>query len=181
MGSCSDLLRDGAMEAIHLRTKLPREENNDETGSFSLPFRKIGGTDKKTTMTPDPTRYHPGKCEATEWGKRYGKNLDSEVFDSLQHEWNLAKDKNWGPWSCCGNAANSLGCEVRQISSMCTSSTEEEINTAEGKKYIKFHNHGEVVGVASEEEKCWRLDNGRVAKKKTKGKAWDWHDGANKP
>ena len=110
-------------------------------------------------MKPDPTYYHPGNCEATEWGKCYGNILDSEVFYSLRHEWHLAKDKNRGPWSCCSNAANSLGCKVRQVSSICCG-TDEETNTAEGNKYIKFHTHENIVGVAYEQEEFWRLDDG---------------------
>eukprot|EP00957_Ditylum_brightwellii_P198825 15155086-Ditylum_brightwellii.AAC.1 len=62
-------------------------------------------------MQPYPTRYHPGECKATEWGKRYGKNLEPHIFYCHQHQWHLAKDENWGPWSCCGGKANLPGCK----------------------------------------------------------------------
>ena len=54
--------------------------------------------------------------------------------------------------------------------------------TTEGyevKKFIKFLTHGNIIGVAREQEKCWVLDSGRIAKKKTEGKVWQWHYGPN--
>ena len=62
---------------------------------------------KKTNME----LCHLGTCTATQWGRRYGKYTEAQRFDDVGHRWSLAKDKNWGPWSCCGNAANSPGCK----------------------------------------------------------------------
>lgn len=43
-------------------------------------------------------------------------------------------------------------------------------------KYIKFLDKGNISRVVSEEEKCWRLESGRTAKKKTEGLKWTWCD-----
>ena len=116
-------------------------------------------------------RYHSGTCEATSWRKRYGKYQDPQVFDASEHQWHLATDKNWGPWSCCGDVANSVGCCERREGNQ-----KEEKKQCEEKKYIQFIERGNIVGVVSEEAKCWRLDDGRIAKKKTEGTVWKWNN-----
>ena len=118
-------------------------------------------------MKLDPSLYHPGKVEATQWGMRYGRNYSgTQIFDDHRHQWHLAKEKNFGPWSCCGKAVNSPGCKVRKMSA----------NAAREKKFIKFLTHGNIVGVAHEEGNCWRLDDDRIAKKRTEGDVWKWHN-----
>ena len=115
-------------------------------------------------MQPDPNRYHPGNAR-----KPNGANVTEST--SLQRSLTLPSISGISQRTRTGDrgavAANSLGCEVRQVSS----------SSIEGRKYIKFLTHRNVVGVAYEEEKCWRLDGGRVAKKKTEGEVWKWHDG----
>ena len=68
---------------------------------------------KPKDSRPAQGRYHPGLIEATEFGKRYGKNLTPLCFDTPGHTWHVAKDKNWGRWSCCDGAANSFPCTPR--------------------------------------------------------------------
>lgn len=82
--------------------------------------------------------------------------------------------KNWGPWSCCGGTASSPGC--RQRAPLPSPTTQEGTDT----KYIKFLTMGNICEVVAEETLCWRLDNGRVAKKTT-GKVWVWCDGSGQP
>ncbi len=48
------------------------------------------------------TKHLPGVIAATEWGKRYGKNLFPLSYSAPRHEKHKAKDDNWGAWSCCG-------------------------------------------------------------------------------
>jgi hypothetical protein len=122
--------------------------------------------------------FHPGTCEATEFGKRYGKNLTPQLFDNPIHQWNLAEDKNWGAWSCCGHKASSQGCQLRERESVTCSAPPHGSLAAMPVKHIKFLAQGHVCQVIADEEKCWRLDNGRVAKKKTEGKVWVWVDQA---
>jgi len=129
-------------------------------------------------------RYHPGTCEATDWGKRYGKNLEPQNFFGGKHQWHLAKDKNWGPWSCCGGAANSPGCKVQNAPSAAVSHAASAAAISapvaaadpsmQGMKRIKFLEAGNICQVVADEGHCWRLDNGRIAKKKTEGAVWIW-------
>jgi hypothetical protein len=56
-------------------------------------------------------RYHPGTCTAI--SQRYGGYLGPQKFDEKNHQWHLAKNKNWGKWSCCRGAANSNPCALR--------------------------------------------------------------------
>jgi hypothetical protein len=115
-------------------------------------------------------KYHPGTCEATEWGKRYGKNSTPKLYDDHEHQWEKSSDKNWGPWSCCGDKASSNGCHIR-----AKLPAPVPTNPVEGEKYLKFLAHGTIIcRVIGDEGKCWRLDNGRIAKKKTEGTAWIW-------
>ena len=51
--------------------------------------------------------------------------------------------------------------------------------TTEVKNFIKFLADGGIIGVSCEQEKCWVLDSGRIAKKKTEGKVWQLHYGPN--
>jgi hypothetical protein len=56
-------------------------------------------------------RCHPGTVEATEFGKRYGKNLSPRTWDGdKRDDWSKSTPKNWGCWSCCGGACNSPPC-----------------------------------------------------------------------
>ena len=71
-------------------------------------------------------RYHPGACTATEWGNRYGKFSEPQRYDDNYHQWHLAKDKNWGNWSCCDGAANSYPCTVRPSPVNIKSSTSDD-------------------------------------------------------
>ena len=125
-------------------------------------------------MSADHSLFHPGTCEATDFGKRYGQNLEPKCFDDPQHEWHLAQDKNWKPWSCCGKPASSPGCQRRKSpppSLLRLGSDAVEIKEA---KYLKFHGQDPKWRVIAEERNCWRLENGRIAKKKTQGITWDW-------
>lgn len=108
-------------------------------------------------------KYHPGECEATEWGKRYGKNLLPQSFDGPGHQWHLAKDKNWGPWSCCNGKVDSPGCQERSKGTLIL------LNKT---KNIKFLDQGNVEKVVTDVGKCWKLENGRIAKKKNEGMPW---------
>lgn len=132
-----------------------------------------------------PERYHPGMCTATEWGQRYGKNLDPQYFDDPNHEWHLAKSKNWGSWSCCGGEVASPGCARRPLAvttTTCRSATAEaaSVPVAEGcvsgvGGRIQFLiNERAVALVVGEDAKTWKLESGRVAKKKTEGTSWVW-------
>ena len=133
--------------------------------------------------------YHPGTCEATEWGKRYGKNLTPQSFDGPSHTWHEAKDKNWGPWSCCGVAANSPGCQLRAklppvlaVPASNSSNAQTAVSKAEESKntkvgvgaYIQFLvNERSRLQVTGESDKCWILV-GHKAKKIAEGKSWIW-------
>jgi hypothetical protein len=120
-------------------------------------------------MNKMPQEYfHPGTCEATERGKRYGKNLTPQLWDDPGHQWKLAKDTNWGAWSCCGCIASSRGCQLR---------VHVPPPSLVGMK-IKFLDTGNVCRVIADLGKNWRLDDGRIAKKKTEGKVWAWVDQA---
>jgi hypothetical protein len=124
-------------------------------------------------------RYHPGMCEATDRGKRYGKNLEPQRYDESNHAWHLAKDENWGEWSCCGRAANSPPCEARPRAlpeeQLLLNADNEETSVGVG-AYIQFligsHN---LVRVAAEKPKAWALEGGRIAKKETEGRSWVWY------
>ena len=116
-------------------------------------------------------RYHPGTCEATKWGKRYGKNSLPQRFDAPRHVWHNAKPKNWNPWSCCGRPVNSDGCQERPA---IAASVSNAIKRGVG-AYIQFLiNNKDRVLVSGEDEKCWLLSTGRVAKKATEGTSWVW-------
>jgi hypothetical protein len=126
-------------------------------------------------------RYHPGMCEATDHGKRYGKNLEPQRYDDPKHAWHLAKDKNWGEWSCCAGAANSPPCEARpqalSAEQLILNANNEEMSVGVGVgAYIQFligsHN---LVRVVAEAPKKWVLEGGRIAKKKTEGQSWMWY------
>lgn len=60
---------------------------------------------------PLTNRFHPGVCESR--GRRRQDYLTPQHYDDPEHTWHLAKSKNWGPWSCCGGAANSPPCTAR--------------------------------------------------------------------
>ena len=126
-------------------------------------------------------KYHPGTCEATEWGKRYGKNLTPQTYDDPKHLWHLAKSKNWMPWSCCGRAVNSPPCQLRPAGMQ----SEHDLQR---KKigvgcYIKFLINGcDTCLVVGEALNVWKLDSGRIAKKCTQHTSWVWLaniDGSN--
>ena len=122
-------------------------------------------------MPVDPHLFHPGICEATAFGKRYGKNLESKNFDDPEHQWHLAKEKNWGPWSCCGKPVNARGCQRRET---ITEPPCASVIPVTDECYLQFLDASNVCRVIAEEPKCWRLDNGRVAKKKTQDIKWKW-------
>jgi hypothetical protein len=117
--------------------------------------------------------YHPGTCTATQWGRRYGKYTEAQRFDDAGHRWSLAKDKNWGPWSCCGNTANSPGCKERVNTH--SSDANSSIISGVGER-IRFLEKGNTVIVTRDEGHIWRLEDGRIAKKRTHGKVWVWMD-----
>jgi hypothetical protein len=124
--------------------------------------------------------YHTGTCSATDFGKRYGKNLDPQSFDASEHQWHLAKNKNWGPWNCCGGEASSPGCTRRaaalpKTTGAIASPLERAGNTSGVGGSLKFlNNEGNIALVVDEDAKAWILENGRIAKKKTEGKSWVW-------
>lgn len=133
----------------------------------------------------DSNRYHPGTCTATKWGQRYNTYLEPQLYDDVQHQWHLAMDKNWGPWSCCGGAANSPPCTVRPSSSIDTTSNVDSSVAIEKKSkgvgaFIYFYEKGNLVRVVGEQIKCWNLEGGRIAKKKTEGKVWTWLESLKK-
>ena len=70
---------------------------------------------------PSHKRFHPGLCEQTKFGRRHGSYFGPQRYDDPEHDWSLAKSKNWGPWSCCGGEANSPPCTVRlsKATEMC--------------------------------------------------------------
>jgi hypothetical protein len=106
-------------------------------------------------------KHHPGECEATEWGKRYyGGNLVPQSFDAPGHQWHLAKDKNWGPWSCCGGKVDSPDCQERSKGALA-------LLTMNKMKTIKFLNQGNSEKVVADAGN-WKM--GVLPKRKTK----DW-------
>jgi hypothetical protein len=122
-------------------------------------------------------RFHPGQCEATEWGKRYRQNLKPQSFFGHNHDWTMAKDKNWGPWSCCGGAANSPGCQERPIITPKKPSLMQQSSAAPKGvgAYIQFLiNEHSTVLVEDESKNRWMLQGGRTAKKTTEGTSWMW-------
>jgi hypothetical protein len=123
-------------------------------------------------MNKMPQEYfHPGTCEATELGKRYGENLTPQLWDDPGHQWNLAKDTNWGAWSCCGCVCEFPGLPVastRSTSIIGRKVWHENKNFGYGKCMLGY----------SGPRKELALDNGRNAKKKTEGKVWAWVDQA---
>ena len=110
--------------------------------------------------------YHPGTCEATARGKRYGRNLVPQRYDGPGHVWQLAKTINWGPWSCCGRLVNATGCQLRE--------TRADVSRGVGAHVQFLINERAKVLVVGEDEKCWLLSSGRVAKKHTDGSSWVW-------
>ena len=142
----------------------------------------------KFTMTKDDVYdaynfHHPGTSTATAWKKRYGNYLEPQKFDDVGHQWHLALDKNWGPWSCCGGAANSPPCTARNLSKSVISdkshsnSQQSESSHAFGVgAYIHFIEDGNNALVVGDLGKYWKLESGRVAKKRTHGKVWLWLD-----
>lgn len=62
------------------------------------------------------------------------------------------------------------------VESTATGAGDDEVIPSKGVgAYTQFLiNDRPTVRVASEEDKCWRLVGGRVAKKKTEGKFWVW-------
>jgi hypothetical protein len=96
-----------------------------------------------TSNKPDPKRFHPGK--------RYGKNLEPQLFDNPEHAtWHLAKDQNWGCWSCCGNAVGSLGCHQNERPIQNQPYQDLPANFT---KRIRFIKEGNVHSVISRNEK----------------------------
>lgn len=43
-------------------------------------------------------------------------------------------------------------------------------------RFIRFLEDGNIWRVIADEGGCWRLDNGRIAKKRTDGRVWEWVD-----
>jgi len=131
-----------------------------------------------------PTKHHPGVVEATEWGKRYGKNLTPQSYFAPGHVWQNAKDKNWGAWSCCGGAASSAPCQLRPPAPLPAALSPETVRTGVDASDIPRTGVGAQIQfliadkllttVVDEDDKAWILDSGRVAKKKTEGKSWVW-------
>ncbi len=126
--------------------------------------------------------HHPGVIAATEWGKRYGKNLIPQSYSTPGHTWQHAKDINWGAWSCCGGAASSAPCQNSTLmaSEACAPGTvrtgvhESDIVRGVGAQIQFLIEDKLLTTVVDEDEKTWKLDSGRVAKKKTEGKSWVW-------
>ena len=55
--------------------------------------------------------YHPGSTVLKKRNKKHkSKPL---IFDNPRHDWSNKKASNWDPWSCCGGAVNSKGCQTR--------------------------------------------------------------------
>ena len=107
-------------------------------------------------MSKMPQEYfHPGTCdcEATELGKRYGKNLTPQLWDILVMSglWPRILIVLW------------LRCEFPGLPVVRT--------VANSDMGLKFLDMG-TIG------KNWGLDNGWIAKKKTEGKVWAWVDQA---
>lgn len=112
--------------------------------------------------------YHPGTCEATARGRRYGTNLTPQRYDDPGHVWSRAKTSNRGPWSCCGRPVNSGGCQVREARVLPGASRGVGA-------YVQFLiNNCDRVLVVSEAVNCWILSTGRIAKKETEGASWVW-------
>ena len=70
---------------------------------------------------PSHNRFHPGLCEQTPFGRRRRSYCAPQRYDDPEHDWSLAKSKNWGRWSCCGGEANSPPCTARlnKATEMC--------------------------------------------------------------
>lgn len=130
-------------------------------------------------------KYHPGTCEATARGKRYGTNLTPQRFDDPGHTWARAKTVNWGPWSCCGRAVNSKGCQQRAARqwavmppAVVLPASTAGMPTRGVGAYVQFLISGkDRVLVVGQDSKCWLLSSGRVAKKATEGSSWIWDQG----
>lgn len=122
--------------------------------------------------------FHPGTCEATARGKRYGTNQTPQRFDEPRHVWHRAKTLNWGPWSCCGGAANVQGCQMRVPRAMPTRGVRAMPTSTASRgvgAYVQFLiNERARVRVAGEAVNCWILSSGRIAKKATHGTSWVW-------
>jgi hypothetical protein len=115
---------------------------------------------------------------ATPWRQRYGHYLTAQRYDDQEHAWHDAKDKNWGPWDCCGGAAKSPPCTPRPR--VCESPAERMVSSSAERgvgSTVRFlNNESNCVLVVAENQKNWILDCGRIAKKKTEGVAWMWLD-----
>ena len=85
---------------------------------------------------------------------------------------------NWSEWSCCGKVANSPPCTLRPIDNTSTSTKDEKRSEGVG-AFIHFLNNGHNCRVVGDELKCWRLEGGRIAKKRTEGEVWLWLDEYN--
>lgn len=70
---------------------------------------------------PSHNRFHPGLCEQTPFGRRHKSYRAPQRYDDPEHDWSLAKSKNWGRWSCCRGEANSPPCTARlnKATEMC--------------------------------------------------------------
>jgi len=128
--------------------------------------------------------YHPGKCTATAWKQRNGDYAEPQTFDDPSHTWSLAKEKNWGPWSCCGKAANSPGCEKRPARQTLTTHDDTLLVGTTRNNKVKGSGIGESIcileghpqphPVVDETEKNWILESGRKVKKISYTKFWFW-------
>jgi len=100
--------------------------------------------------------YHPGTCTAVV-RKKHQLEPKPQTFDEPGNKkWKDKKTRNWGPWSCCGGAVNSKGCQTR-------------VHRRGIGAYIQFLNKEKsrilVIGKTS---KVYQLSTGVVAKKTDK-------------